>query len=81
MSDLLGRRARDLYEQAVVWDTHSGFMPDPKADLNNLKIWRDAGVNYLSVNVGFDKSHISVTRASSKSLFAEANLQLNRNRL
>jgi membrane dipeptidase len=29
-------------------------MPDAKADLNNLKIWRDAGVDYLSIDVGFD---------------------------
>jgi len=37
-----------------VWDAHSGFMPDPAADLDNLRSWRDAGVDFLSVNVGFD---------------------------
>ncbi|AWC24047.1 Membrane dipeptidase (Peptidase family M19) [Aminobacter sp. MSH1] len=50
----ISERARKLYADALVWDTHSGFMPDPVADLNNLQIWRDAGVNYLSIDVGFD---------------------------
>jgi membrane dipeptidase len=50
----ISERAKKLYADALVWDTHSGFMPDPVADLNNLQIWRDAGVNYLSIDVGFD---------------------------
>jgi membrane dipeptidase len=54
MSDVVSERARQLYDDALVWDTHSGFMPDPGADLNNLSIWRDAGVDYLSIDVGFD---------------------------
>nr|WP_302054137.1 membrane dipeptidase [Sphingomonas tagetis] len=29
-------------------------MPDPRADLANLSIWRNAGVDFLSVNIGFD---------------------------
>jgi membrane dipeptidase len=51
---IVSERARKLYADALVWDTHSGFMPDPVADLHNLQIWRDAGVNYLSIDVGFD---------------------------
>jgi membrane dipeptidase len=54
MNDASLRRAAELVETALVWDDHSGFMPDPAADLNNLRIWRDAGVNYLSIDVGFD---------------------------
>jgi membrane dipeptidase len=46
--------ADDLYDAAIVWDAHSGFMPEPSADLDNLDAWRDAGVSYLSINVGFD---------------------------
>lgn len=46
--------ARAIFDSEIIWDAHSGFMPDPAADLNNLRIWRDAGVNYLSVDVGFD---------------------------
>jgi membrane dipeptidase len=29
-------------------------MPDVRADLRNLKLWRDAGVGHLSIDVGFD---------------------------
>jgi membrane dipeptidase len=46
--------ARAIFDGEVIWDAHSGFMPDPAADLRNLRIWRDAGVNYLSIDVGFD---------------------------
>ncbi|SEJ98809.1 membrane dipeptidase [Sphingobium sp. AP50] len=48
------QRASALIENSLVWDTHSGFMPDPAADLDNLSIWSRAGVDYLSINVGFD---------------------------
>ena len=54
MIEPISQRARDLYDRAPVWDAHSGFMPDPHADLGQLKIWREAGVSYLSINVGFD---------------------------
>lgn len=47
-------RARKLYADALIWDDHSGFDPDPKVDLNVLGQWKRAGVNYLSVNVGYD---------------------------
>lgn len=46
--------AKAIFDSEVIWDAHSGFMPDPAADLRNLQIWRDAGVNYLSIDVGFD---------------------------
>lgn len=48
------QRAARLYAKALVWDDHSGFDPHGGADLNNLDIWRKAGVHYLSVNVGYD---------------------------
>ncbi len=47
-------RSRALYESALVWDAHAGVFPDPKVDLALLYDWRDQGVDYLSVNVGFD---------------------------
>lgn len=50
----LATNAQTILDSEVIWDAHSGFMPDPAADLNNLRIWRDAGVNYLSIDVGFD---------------------------
>lgn len=50
----IGDQATRLYRDALVWDAHSGFDPQPHADLENLKLWRDAGVDYLSVDVGYD---------------------------
>ncbi len=50
----MAQRARALYADSLVWDDHSGFMPEPGADLGKLSVWRDAGVGYLSINVGFD---------------------------
>ena len=54
MSVLESNAAASLLERSLVWDAHSGFMPDPAADLENLSIWRKAGVDFLSINVGFD---------------------------
>lgn len=67
MEEPVSQRARDLYADAIVWDTHSGFRPVPAADLRNLRIWRDAGVGYLSIDVGFDLfpwSHTVATLAT-----------------
>lgn len=50
----LAARALRLYAEALVWDDHSGFEPHPSADLDKLDLWRDAGVDYLSIDVGFD---------------------------
>src|SRR5690348_2885816 len=47
-------RARELLRDALVWDAHSGFWPTPDVDLENLKRWTDGGVDYLSIDVGFD---------------------------
>jgi membrane dipeptidase len=46
--------AAQIYADAVVWDDHAGFESRPDADLAQLRDWQDAGVTYLSVNVGFD---------------------------
>ncbi len=50
----IGERARKLYQEALVWDDHSGFDPACQPDLTNLQRWAKSGVNYLSVNVGYD---------------------------
>jgi len=47
-------RSLKLYADALVWDAHAGVFPDPKVDLALLKDWRENGVDYLSINVGFD---------------------------
>lgn len=43
-----------LYADAFVWDAHAGVFPDPRVDLSLLEDWHSNGVNYLSMNVGFD---------------------------
>jgi len=43
-----------LYADAFVWDAHAGFESWPDTDLRNLATWKDAGVDFLSVNVGYD---------------------------
>ncbi len=49
-----GQAASELTRRALVWDAHSGFMPDRSANLENLALWRDSNVDFLSINVGFD---------------------------
>ena len=52
--DSQGEDIQALYDTALVWDAHAGVFPDPKVDLSLLDTWREAGVDYLSINVGFD---------------------------
>ena len=42
------------YQGALVWDAHAGVFPSPEVDLNLLDAWHQAGVSYVSLNVGFD---------------------------
>lgn len=46
--------ADQLFRDGIIWDDHAGFGPDPGVDLGKLQIWKDAGVHYLSINVGYD---------------------------
>ncbi len=46
--------AAALHADALVWDDHSGFEPNPLADLDQLRRWSASGVDYLSINVGYD---------------------------
>ena len=50
-----GMEAREIYAASLVWDDHCGFSPGPEDALDPLlSPWRDAGVDYLSINVYFD---------------------------
>src|SRR6516225_7868684 len=53
---LAGSRAhtQPSISHLLIWDDHSGFDPRPNYDLEHLKEWRDACVEYLSINVGED---------------------------
>lgn len=46
--------AEALHRDTLVWDAHAGFAYEPDVDLDDLKRWHSAGVDFLSVNVGFD---------------------------
>jgi membrane dipeptidase len=38
----------------LIWDAHAGFELKTVNDLATLSIWKNAGVNFLSVDVGYD---------------------------
>ncbi|MDP6829482.1 MAG: membrane dipeptidase [Alphaproteobacteria bacterium] len=38
----------------LIWDAHAGFETRSADDLATLEIWKAAGVDFLSVNVGYD---------------------------
>ena len=38
----------------LIWDAHAGFELKSVADLETLSVWKEAGVGFLSVNVGYD---------------------------
>jgi len=46
--------ARDFIADTLVWDAHAGIFPGPDTDLGGLPAWRGAGVDYVSLNIGFD---------------------------
>ena len=48
------REFEELVSKNLFWDSHAGIFPAPDADLSGLLAWRDADVNYVSINVGFD---------------------------
>jgi membrane dipeptidase len=47
-------RARELHRTALVWDDHGGFAYSTGDALGGLERWRASGIDYLSVNVGYD---------------------------
>jgi membrane dipeptidase len=49
------------FQPTLVWDAHSGFEAWPHTDLAQLAQWRDAGVDFVSVNVGYDLQTMSDT--------------------
>jgi membrane dipeptidase len=49
-----GAKAAELLKRLLVWDAHSGFSPIPEQNLEQLRRWEEADVDYLSINVGFD---------------------------
>lgn len=50
----ISERARAILSDSLVWDAHGGFSCKPDQDLSHLQRWRDVGVDFLSINIGFD---------------------------
>ena len=46
--------ATGIFAGALVWDNHAGVYPKAGADLSGLRHWKDAGVHFTSLNVGYD---------------------------
>lgn len=66
----------DLFSDTLIWDAHAGVFPAPDNDLSFLKDWHQAGVNYVSINVGFD---VMDWRQTLKTLTAYRHWLLNDN--
>jgi membrane dipeptidase len=47
-------RAAELHRSALVWDDHGGFAYSTASALESLERWRASGIDYLSINVGYD---------------------------
>ncbi len=50
----VSERAAELHRSALVWDDHGGFAYSTGSALRDLERWRTSGIDYLSINVGYD---------------------------
>lgn len=50
----ISERAAELHRSALVWDDHGGFGYTKASALDALERWRAAGIDYLSINAGYD---------------------------
>ncbi|HLJ21362.1 MAG TPA: membrane dipeptidase [Stellaceae bacterium] len=50
----ISARAAELHRSALVWDDHGGFGFTKASALEGLERWRAAGIDYLSINAGYD---------------------------
>ena len=50
----ISAEAARIHRDALVWDDHGGFAFTGPGSLDGLDRWRNAGVDYLSINVSFD---------------------------
>ena len=48
------KSAAEIFAGALVWDNHAGVYPNVGTDLSGLGRWKDAGVHFTSLNVGYD---------------------------
>lgn len=50
----ISEKAAALHASALVWDDHGGFAYTKASILKDLERWRAAGIDYLSINAGYD---------------------------
>src|SRR5215470_19562609 len=50
----VSERAVELHRSALVWDDHGGFGYTTALALEGLERWRASGIDYLSINAGYD---------------------------
>ncbi|HSY85059.1 MAG TPA: membrane dipeptidase, partial [Verrucomicrobiae bacterium] len=50
----ISEKAAALHASALVWDDHGGFAFSKPSILADLERWRAAGIDYLSINAGYD---------------------------
>ncbi len=50
----ISARAAALHRASLVWDDHGGFAFSTASALDGLRRWRASGIDYLSINVGYD---------------------------
>jgi membrane dipeptidase len=48
------RETTGLQSTPLVWDSHGGFAYEKADDLVELARWRKAGIDFLSINIGYD---------------------------
>src|SRR5262245_54186410 len=51
---MISQQAQQIHNHALVWDTHACFPLNSNSDLTELKRYSDAGVNFVSLNIGMD---------------------------
>ncbi len=50
----VSEEAARLHRSALVWDDHGGFGYTNASALKDLERWRASGIDYLSINAGYD---------------------------
>jgi len=51
---MISTQAQQIYDRAIVWDTHACFPLKPNSDLTELERYQNSGVNFVSLNIGMD---------------------------
>jgi membrane dipeptidase len=67
----VSERAAALHREALVWDAHGGWAYSDAGVLEQLARWRDAGANFLSINVAYDAAPSWPTAIEALSQYRE----------